>query len=125
MENDQPTAQYVTVEIYGQAYPLSSTDLERVKRLAARVDDQMRAVSAHGRTVDSLRVAVLAALNLADELARAEERAERLDGLEGLERVPSIPERGLEERDGRSGWAFEERAHRLSGLLDTLLDEPS
>lgn len=125
MENDQPTAQYVTVEIYGQAYHLSSTDLERVKRLAARVDDQMRAVSAHGRTVDSLRVAVLAALNLADELARAEERAERLDGLEGLERVPSIPERGLEERDGRSGWAFEERAHRLSGLLDTLLDEPS
>ncbi len=125
MENDQPTAQYVTVEIYGQAYHLSSTDLERVKRLAARVDEQMRAVSAHGRTVDSLRVAVLAALNLADELARAEERAERLDGLEGLERVPSIPERGLEERDGRSGWAFEERAHRLSGLLDTLLDEPS
>ncbi len=128
MENDQPTAQYVTVEIYGQAYHLSSTDLERVKRLAARVDDQMRAVSAHGRTVDSLRVAVLAALNLADELARAEERterAERPEGLERLERVPSIPERGLEERDGRSGWAFEERAHRLSGLLDTLLDEPS
>jgi len=31
----------------------------------------MRAVSTHGRTVDSLRVAVLAALNLADELTQA------------------------------------------------------
>jgi cell division protein ZapA len=31
----------------------------------------MRAVAAHGSTVDSLRVAVLAALNLADELAEA------------------------------------------------------
>jgi cell division protein ZapA len=31
----------------------------------------MRAVAAQGRTVDSLRVAVLAALNLADELVQA------------------------------------------------------
>lgn len=38
------------------------------------VDGKMRAVAAHGNTVDSLRVAVLAALNMADELARAEER---------------------------------------------------
>ena len=30
----------------------------------------MRAVAAQGRTVDSLRVAVLAALNLADELSQ-------------------------------------------------------
>jgi cell division protein ZapA (FtsZ GTPase activity inhibitor) len=32
----------------------------------------MRAVAAQGRTVDSLRVAVLAALNLADELSQAQ-----------------------------------------------------
>jgi cell division protein ZapA len=31
----------------------------------------MRAVAAHGKTADSLRVAVLAALNLADELSQA------------------------------------------------------
>ena len=33
----------------------------------------MRAVAAQGRTADSLRVAVLAALNLADELSRVEQ----------------------------------------------------
>jgi cell division protein ZapA len=62
---------YVTVEIYDQVYHLSGEDPDHVRELAARVDAKMRAVSAHGRTVDSLRVAVLAALNLADELTQA------------------------------------------------------
>ena len=42
--------------------------------LAEYVDAKMRAVAAQGRTVDSLRVAVLAALNLADELSQAARR---------------------------------------------------
>lgn len=62
---------YVTVEIYDQVYHLSGQDTEHIRELAARVDAKMRAVAAHGRTVDSLRVAVLAALNLADELTQA------------------------------------------------------
>jgi cell division protein ZapA len=62
---------YVTVEIYDQVYHLSGQDPDHVRELAARVDAKMRAVSSHGRTVDSLRVAVLAALNLADELTQA------------------------------------------------------
>jgi cell division protein ZapA len=62
---------YVTVEIYDQTYHLSGQDTEHVRSLAARVDAKMRAVAAQGRTVDSLRVAVLAALNLADELSQA------------------------------------------------------
>ena len=40
-------------------------------RAGGRVDTKMRAVAAQGRTADSLRVAVLAALNLADELSQA------------------------------------------------------
>jgi cell division protein ZapA len=71
---------YVTVDIYDQAYHLSGPDSSHVERLAARVDSRMRAVASTGRTADSLRVAVLAALNLADELARAEDRLRRLEG---------------------------------------------
>jgi cell division protein ZapA len=68
----RPTARdYVTVEIYDQVYHLSGQDAEHIRELAARVDAKMRAVAAQGNTVDSLRVAVLAALNLADELAQA------------------------------------------------------
>jgi cell division protein ZapA len=58
----------VSVEIYDQVYNLRGTDAEHIERLAALVDGKMRAVAAHGTTVDSLRVAVLAGLNIADEL---------------------------------------------------------
>jgi len=70
---DQPAAQHVTVEIYDQTYHLSGQDPEHVRQLAAQVDAKMRAVASQGRTVDSLRVAVLAALNLADELSQKTE----------------------------------------------------
>ena len=46
-------------------------ELQDVDLPAAVVDAKMRAVAAHGRTADSLRVAVLAALNLADEVSQA------------------------------------------------------
>ncbi len=67
---ENPT-EYITVEIYDQIYHLSGQDADHIRSLAARVDAKMRAVAAQGRTVDSLRVAVLAALNLADELSQA------------------------------------------------------
>jgi cell division protein ZapA len=89
-------AGYVTVEIYDQLYHLSGQDSEHIRELAAKVDAKMRAVAAQGRTVDSLRVAVLAALNLADELSQAA------------------------NADAQVGHA---RAASLSGLLDEVLEE--
>jgi len=62
--------EYVTVEIYDQVYHLSGQNPDHIRELAACVDAKMRAVASHGRTADSLRVAVLAALNLADELSQ-------------------------------------------------------
>jgi len=62
---------YVTVEIYDQLYHLAGNDTEHIRDLARQVDAKMRAVAAQGRTADSLRVAVLAALNLADDLSQA------------------------------------------------------
>jgi cell division protein ZapA len=70
-EHSGKPTEYVTVEIYDQTNHLSGQDTAHVRELAARVDAKMRAVAAQGRTVDSLRVAVLAALNLADELSQA------------------------------------------------------
>jgi cell division protein ZapA len=101
------TEPYVTVEIYDQAYHLSGPDISQVQRLAARVDSRMRAVASKGRTADSLRVAVLAALNLADELARAEERLRKLEG-------------GIDVAESAS---LRIRATNLRGLLDTVLEE--
>jgi cell division protein ZapA len=64
------TPGYTTVSIYDQTYHLRGQDPNHIRQLADLVDSKMRAVASQGRTVDSLRVAVLAALNLADELSQ-------------------------------------------------------
>ena len=92
-EQQAAASNYVTVEIYDQVYHLSGQDVDHVRQLAARVDAKMRAVAAHGRTVDSLRVAVLAALNLADELTQALGPNGQADVEPGHERAISL--RGL------------------------------
>ena len=70
----------VAVDIYDQVYHLRGIDPDYIERLAQIVDAKMRAVSAHGGTVDSLRVAVLAALNIADELESLRQRYDQLAG---------------------------------------------
>jgi cell division protein ZapA len=61
----------ISVEIHGQHYPIRSTlDQEYVMRLASYVDEKMRAAAVSTPTGDLLRLAVLTALNVADELFR-------------------------------------------------------
>ena len=83
----------IPVEIHGQRYPIR-TDLDQdyVARLAAYVDQKMRTAADATVTGDSHRLAVLTALNIADELfrcrditrARTGELAERAGELERL-----------------------------------------
>jgi cell division protein ZapA len=62
----------VTVEIAGQRYPIrSGLDERYVAELAAYVDQKMRVASDSTPTTDMLGLAVLVALNIADELFRA------------------------------------------------------
>jgi cell division protein ZapA len=87
----------IPVEIHGQRYPIrSALEQEYVARLASYVDEKMRAAADSTPTGDSLRLAVLAALNIADELFRCRDlnrthdtrlaaRAEELERL--LDRV--------------------------------------
>ena len=57
----------VRVEIFDQVYNLRGSDADYIVKLADYVDAKMRAVSEQTSTVDSVRLAVLAALNIADE----------------------------------------------------------
>jgi cell division protein ZapA len=77
---NQSVSESVAVDIYDQVYNLRGTDPAYIEQLAHIVDAKMRAVSALGNTVDSLRVAVLAALNIADELCTARQRLDSLSG---------------------------------------------
>lgn len=95
----------VSVDIYDQIYHLRGTDPEHIELLAHMVDAKMRAVSAQGNTVDSLRVAVLAALNIVDELVSLRGRYDVLAG------QVSQSQRNLRTRAGSL-------AHMLDEVLD-------
>ncbi len=66
----------VRVEIYDQTYHLRGSDAAYISELAGYVDTKMRLISQQASTVDSLRVAVLAALNIADEYLMLKRRYE-------------------------------------------------
>ena len=62
----------VHVEVHGQRYPIrSNLDPQYVAELAAYVDEKMRLAAKETPAGDTLKVAVLAALNIADEFFRA------------------------------------------------------
>jgi cell division protein ZapA len=99
----------VVVEIYDQIYQLKGPDPIYIEKLAAMVDGKMRAVTSHGATVDSLRVAVLAALNIADELTTLRARYEQLAG--------SVASSASQAQSARS------KVGSLAGMLDAVLDD--
>ncbi len=67
----------ISVEIYDQEYNIKGDlDPEYIRKLAKYLDGKMRSIAGRTRTVDSLRVAVLAALNLADEYHQLKARYE-------------------------------------------------
>ncbi len=70
----------IRVEIYNQTYNIRSDgDSEYVTGLAEFVDRRMREISSGTLTVDSLKVAILAALHIADELHRLKRLHEQAD----------------------------------------------
>jgi len=89
----------VRVEIFDQAYNLRGTDAEYILKLAEYVDGKMRAVAEQTNTVDTARLAVLAALNIADEYHL------------------------LQRNQDRGSVEYLKRAHRLSGVLDEVLND--
>jgi cell division protein ZapA len=66
----------VRVEIFDQGYNLRGTDPDYILKLAEYVDAKMRAVAEQTHTVDSARLAVLAALNIADEFHMMKRRTD-------------------------------------------------
>jgi cell division protein ZapA len=89
----------VRVEIFDQVYNLRGSDADYIVKLAEYVDGKMRAVSEQTATVDSVRLAVLAALNIADEYHLLKRRLE-----------PVSPE-------------ARQRASKLASALDEVLED--
>ncbi len=101
-------AESVVVDIYDQSYHLRGPDPTYLQQLAALVDAKMRAVAQQGATVDSLRVAVLAALNIADELVILQQKNDAHGSQMG--------------QMGQMQQAIKTRAETLAEMLDAVLD---
>lgn len=80
----------VEVEIFGASYNVrSANDEAHLQQLAEFVDGKMREIAAHTTAIDTTKIAVLAALNIADQLVKEagslgkeseiEERVDRLN----------------------------------------------
>ncbi len=71
----------ITVEIAGQRYPIRSTlDASYVTELAAYVDRKMHLAADTAPASDVLGLAILAALNVADELFHARQQQSTVGG---------------------------------------------
>jgi len=63
------------VEIFGAIYQVRGhQDPEYLQELATLVDGKMREIAQHVSTVDTAKIAILVALNLADELQKGREQ---------------------------------------------------
>lgn len=88
------------VQIFGQTYSIAGDlDPAYVQKLAAYVDEKMRAISDATSTVDTQKAAVLSALAIADELHSGQhERSEQEELLrEQAERCLTLVERALKQ----------------------------
>ena len=97
--NGNGSSTSIRVEIYDQSYHLRGTDPQYIADLAEYVDTKMRLISQQAATVESLKVAVLAALNIADELHVLKRKYDSLTA------------------------DYTTRAEHLSGALDEVLGE--
>jgi len=90
----------IQVEIYGQNYQIrAGADPEYIKNIARYVDIKMREIASGTPTVDSLKIAVLAALNITDEFFQLRRQKQDLDR------------------------ELERRAEKLNEILDSIVPE--
>jgi cell division protein ZapA len=81
------------VEIFGQTYNVRGDgDPDYLMELARLVDTRMREVAGPVATVDPMKIAILAALNIADEFSRYRKRRDESAGI-WIERTEEISER--------------------------------
>lgn len=68
----------VKVAIFGQTFTVNSEEQAHVEELAGYVDQHMRQIASSTKTVVPLRVAIMAALDIADEWYKASQREQEI-----------------------------------------------
>ena len=89
--SEEPEYASVRVKIYDRDYTLRTPgDAERLRTVCADLDKRMRDVAASTGSVDTFKVAVLAALSLADDLQRARDELRKFDDSIGRRSIACV-----------------------------------
>jgi cell division protein ZapA len=100
-DNDLPCREWtMKIQIYDQSYNVNADGNEAyLTELATYVDSKMRSIADSTHMVDSLKVAVLAALNIADETFSMRKRQQEIEGplRQRVENCVSMVEKALEQ----------------------------
>lgn len=104
------------VEVFGEEYQIATTDARQVRKIAAYVDAKMCEIAElHGGRVPTAKLAVLAAMTIADELFKSAHQQTQIEtqiaetAQENLERLTQL---------------VDERADMFSSLLDRAAVQP-
>ena len=130
-----PSAETVTVTIFNQTYSLRSVSgAEHVRGIASLVDERMREIASHLTTHDVSKIAILVAMNIADEMqslkAWYESELERLSNSSSPANQASADDGGDVPESARASWFDEifeaeipvkDRAERLSTQVSAKL----
>jgi cell division protein ZapA len=115
----------IEVEIFGQTFTVNSEDDEQyVKQLASYVDQRMRQVAGSAKTAVPLRVAIMAAMSIADESCKATRREAEIE--QEAVRVSTLLLERIEQSEKPNGAATpDDTDHALgaSGDMRSLAEE--
>lgn len=130
-----PSAETVKVTIFNQTYSLRSmSGAEHVRVIAHLVDERMKQIASHLTTHDVSKIAILVAMNIADEMqslkARYESEIERLNNSSAVEKANENDNAPLHPESERASWFDEifeadmparDRGERLSTQVSAKL----
>jgi cell division protein ZapA len=114
-----PSAESIEVTIFNQTYSLRSlSGDEHVRRIASLVDERMRQIASSITTHDVSKIAILAALNFADEMqslrdgyAQQQQQSEQLQ-----------PARSADGREGEGGETLRQPESAGASWFDDIFD---
>jgi cell division protein ZapA len=104
---DEGMKRLIEVEIFGQTFTVNSEDDETyVRQLASYVDQRMRQVGGTSKTAVPLRVAIMAAMSIADESYKASHREAEIE--QEAARLSSVLLERIEQSEKLDGMATSE-----------------
>jgi cell division protein ZapA len=100
------TNKVMEIEIYGQKYRIrvkGEEDEKYIGHLTSYIDQKMREVAVKSKSVDNLKIAVLAALNIADEFFLCQKKLDKLNEIIGQmeDEIESLEDHLLKDENDR------------------------